>query len=76
MKVEELDDKIIIAELDPGCDYICLVNPALMVGASFAEQMDRVEFNRSVPIVHVRDVHKAVSFVEVKDGQGDTEKSN
>lgn len=74
MKITELKDKIIIAELDPDCDYICLVNPALLVNeADFLEIKSPTK--KEIPIVYVRDVHKAVSFVEVH-GQEDESEAN
>lgn len=63
MKVQELKNKILIAELDPKCEYICLVNPILV-------RMDTLKMaglnKRKIPIVIVHDIEKAIKFVEVR----------
>ena len=63
MKIKELKNKILIAELDPNADYILLVNPAL----TRMDTLRVANFKRKpIPIVIVMDVDKAVRFVEIK----------
>ena len=63
MKVKGLKDKILIAELDPEKDYICLVNPAYVQSNSL--KLVKLIRKRDIPIVLVANVNKAVRFIEV-----------
>jgi len=75
MKVKELKNKIILAELDPNADYIMLVSecnvcPGVLEGLLKSAR----SFKSKIYILWVTDVDKAVRFVKVPKGQEEQEK--
>lgn len=65
MKITELKDKIVIAELDPKKDYIILVNPDLVSAQSLSYVKQANAEIRKMPVLIVRDIDKAIRFIEV-----------
>lgn len=63
MRVIEHNNKIVLAELDPNCDYIMLCNPDLVRYEDIKNIQVRSDVN--ISIVSAFDVDKAVRFVEV-----------
>lgn len=63
MKIKREKDQIIIAELDPNKDYICLVNTS-RVDMSSLRLAEPIRDGK-IPIVPTTDVNNAVRFVEV-----------
>ena len=62
MKIRELKNKIVIAELDPNSESICLADPSKVrldtLRAALKEK-------RRIPIIVVNDVDKSIKFVEI-----------
>jgi len=66
MKVTELKNKIIIAELDPKKDYIVLVSAEHIRTADLQLAKGIIPRLNKIPIVRiVGDIDKAIRFVEV-----------
>lgn len=65
MKITELKDKILIAELDPEKDYICLVNPAFVSLNTLKVARSKNKTLREYPVVFTSDITKAIGFIEI-----------
>lgn len=63
MKIKELKNKILIAELDPNAEYICIVDPTNVRMETLVAALKK---HRVIPIVIAHNVDKAIRFVEVK----------
>ena len=63
MKVKQLNDKILIAELDPKADYICIANPALVRGRDL--KLIKPLRRKSITIVWAHDIKNAIRFVKI-----------
>lgn len=66
MKIKELKNKIVITELDPNAEYICLVNPEHVKPESLYMANLSHHKGNPIPCVLVSDVDKAIRFVEIK----------
>ena len=66
MKITELKDKILIAELKPNCDYILLVNMNLVNFKTLQYAQGAIPRIKKIPIVIVQDVEKSVRFIEIE----------
>lgn len=65
MKITELPDKILIAELDPEKDYIMLVNPSNVDTQSLEYAKSESKRLKSIPVILTYDTEKSVKFVEI-----------
>jgi len=66
MKIKELKNKIIIAELDPKADYVILVRMGQVRTQDLEYAKGQNEQIRKMPVVGVYgDIDKAIRFVEV-----------
>ena len=66
MKVKEIKNKIILAELDPTVDYIMLVSEINVTPDSLQDLLRTVRSSESkIYILWVTDVNEAVRFVKV-----------
>lgn len=63
MRITELKNKIIIAELDPKANYICIVNPDLVRMSDFNNV--QLPAGMTLPIIRVHDINRAIKFVKV-----------
>lgn len=72
MKITELKDKILIAELDPEKDYICLVNPTHVNMTSLKYAKGKNKTFRDIPVVITMDVDKSIRFIEIPKKKGKT----
>ena len=66
MKVTELKNKIVIAELDPEKDYIVLVDPNNVGMSSLRVARGKNDRLREIPVVIAHNLEKPViQFIEV-----------
>jgi hypothetical protein len=63
MKIKELKNKIVLAELDPNCSYIMLCGKGF-VNCEDIENI-QVPSNILIQYVFVNDIDKAVKFIEI-----------
>lgn len=63
MKIKELKNKIVLAELDPKCDYIMLCNKYSLTEKDINNI--QISSNTLINLVWVEDVDKAIKFIEI-----------
>lgn len=63
MKIKELKNKIVIAELDPNTEYICIADPSNVKMSTLVAALKK---HRVIPIVIAYNIDKAIKFIEVK----------
>lgn len=63
MKIEELDDKIVLAELNPKASYIMLYNRALIPFDAIKDI--RIPSNIFIYIIPTDNIDKSLKFVEI-----------
>ena len=64
MRVKEYKNKIVLAELDPNCDYLIVANAGEVRYEDLQQALSAYP-NRKFGILGVHDVDKAIRFVEV-----------
>ena len=63
MRIKELKNKIVLAELDPEANYIMLVNPAFVKKGQLNEL--QVDSGMKIYFLFVHNIDKAIKFVEI-----------